>query len=76
MNYYITPAIGSSDQLERRCWNENHVPVKARPPGPQLSSAGGRERKAVIARRVGEGQYVAVFVRSPTHLTHAILSIN
>ena len=52
-NYYITPATGSSDQLERRCWNENHIP------GARLSSPGERERNAVIARKVG-GQYVAV----------------
>ena len=51
-NYYITPATGSSDQLERKCWNENHVPAEAGPPGPPLSSPGERERKAVIARRV------------------------
>ena len=64
-NYYITPATGSSDQLERRCWNENHVPAEAGPPGPRLSSPGEWERKAVIARRVG-GQYVGVFVQSST----------
>ena len=58
-NYYITPVTGSSVQLERRCWNENNVPAEAGPPGPQLSSPGERESKAVIARRVG-GQYVAV----------------
>ena len=62
-NYYITPATGSSDELERRCWNENHVSAEAEPPGPQLSSPGELERKAVIARRVGGGQYVAVFVQ-------------
>ena len=59
-NYYINPATGSSDQLERRCWNENHIPAEAGPPGPRLSSPGEQERNAVIARRVGEGQYVAV----------------
>ena len=51
-NYYITPATGSSDQLERRCWNENHVPAEAGPPGPRLSSP-ERERNAAMARRVG-----------------------
>ena len=74
LNYYITPAIGSSDELERRCWNEKHVPAEAGPPDPRLSSPGDRERKAVIARRVEGGQYVAVFVLSPTHLSHTILS--
>ena len=54
-NYYITPATGSSEQLERRCWNENHVPAEAGPPGPQLSSQGEQERNAVIAWRVGGG---------------------
>ena len=39
------------------------------PQGPQLSCQGERERCVVIARRVG-GQYVAVFVQSPTHLSH------
>ena len=37
-NYYITPVTGSSDQLERRCWKENHVPAEAGLPGPRLSS--------------------------------------
>ena len=53
LNYYITPATGSSDQLERRCWNENHVPAEDGPPGPRLSIIGERERNTVIARRVG-----------------------
>ena len=52
-NYYITPATGSSDQLERRCWNENHVLAEAVPPGPRLSSLGERERNAAMSRRVG-----------------------
>ena len=51
-NYYITPATGSSDQLERSCWNENHVPAEAGPPGPWLSSPGEQERNAAVARRV------------------------
>ena len=58
-NYHIAPATGSSDQLERKCWNENHVPAEAGRPGLRLSSTGERERNTVIARRVG-GQYVAV----------------
>ena len=74
-NYYITPATGSSDQLERSCWNENHVRAEAGPLGPRLSNPEERERKAVIARIVEGGQYVAVFVRSPTHLSHTTLSI-
>ena len=52
-NYYITLATGSSDQLERRCWNENHVPAEAGPPDPQLSSPGEWERNTFIARRMG-----------------------
>ena len=52
-DYDITPATGCSDELERRCWNENHVPAEAEPPGPRLSSPGERKGKAVIARRVG-----------------------
>ena len=46
-NYYITPVTGNSVQLERRCWNENHVP------GSRLSSPGERERNAAMTRRVG-----------------------
>ena len=69
-NYHITPVTGSSDQLERRCWNENHVPAEAGPPGPQLSSPGERERNAVIARRVGRSVCCSS-VQSPTHLSHS-----
>ena len=68
-NYYITPATVSSDQLERRCWNGNHVLAEAVPPGPRLSSPGEQERKAVIARRVG-GSICCSSVQSPTHLSH------
>ena len=39
------------------------------PPSPRLSSPGGWERKAVIARRVG-GQYVAVLFSLQLPLTH------
>ena len=67
-NYYITPVTGSSDQLERRCWNENHVP------GPRLSSPGEWERKAVIARGV-LGSICCSSVQSPTHLSHTTFSI-
>ena len=58
-NCYITPATGSSGQLERRCWNEKD----AGPPGPRLSSPGEWERKAVIARREGVNmlQFCSVF---------------
>ena len=44
---------GGSDQLERRCWNENHVPAEVGPPGPRLSSLGEREINTVMAKRVG-----------------------
>ena len=44
---------GSSDQLERRYWNENHVPAEAGLPGPRLNSPGERERNAAMAKRVG-----------------------
>ena len=60
-NYYITPATGSSDQLERRCWNENHVPAEAGPPGPRLSSSGELERNTVMARRVGVNMLQSLF---------------
>ena len=70
-NYYITPATGSSDQLERRCWNENHVPAEAGPPGPRLSSPGKRERNAAVARRVRRS-ICCSSVQSPTHLSQII----
>ena len=62
---------GSSDQLERRCWNENHVPAEAGPPGPRLSSPGERERKAVIAKRVG-GVNLCSVSNSLSHITLSI----
>ena len=72
-NYYITPATGSSDQLERRCWNENHVPAEAGPPGPRLSSPEERERNAAVAIRVGGGvnmlQFCSVSSSPPTDNT-------
>ena len=43
------------------------------PQGPWLSSPAEWERSAAIARRAG-GQYVAVFVQSPIHLSHITLS--
>ena len=43
------------------------------PQGPRLSSPAEWERSAAIARRAG-GQYVAVFVQYPTHLSHITLS--
>ena len=71
-NYYKIPATGSSDQFERRCWNENHVPAEAGPPGPRLSSPGERERNAAVARRVGGGSICCSTVQSPTHLSQII----
>ena len=52
-NYYITPATGSSYQLERRCWGKNHVPAEAGPPSHRFGSPGERERNSFIARRAG-----------------------
>ena len=60
-NYNITPATGSSDQSEKRCWNEDHVPAEAGPPGPRLSSPGERERNAVMAKRVGVNDVAVLF---------------
>ena len=71
-NYYITPATENSNQLERRRWNENHVPAEAGPPGPRLSSPEERERNAVRARRVGGGPICRSSVQSPTHLSQII----
>ena len=73
-NYYITPARGSSDQLERRCWSENHVQGEAGPPCPRLSNPRKQEGKTVIARRVW-GSICCSSVQSPTHLSDTILSI-
>ena len=64
-----------SDQLEGRCWIEEHVPERLGPLGPRLSSPGERERNAVIANRVG-GQYVAVlFGLSHTTLSNKVRGI-
>ena len=43
----------SSDQLERRCWNEEHVSERLGTPGRLLSSQGERERNTIMAIRVG-----------------------
>ena len=57
-NYYITLVTGSSDQLERWCWNENHVPAEAghRSPVEQPRRTG---KKCCYGQKSG-GQYVAV----------------
>ena len=39
-NYHITRCDRKSDQLERRCWNENHVPAEAGPPVEQPRRTG------------------------------------
>ena len=46
---------------------------RAGPSGPRLSSPAERERSAAKDRGTG-GQYVAVSVQSPTHLSHITLS--
>ena len=53
-NYYISPATGSSDQLEIRCWNDNHVPADAGPPGARLG-----KKYCYSQKSWGGGQYVA-----------------
>ena len=73
-NYYITTTTGSSDQLERRYWNENHVPAEAGSPGPRLSSPEERERKDVIARRV-KGSICCKVCSVSNSLSHTTLSI-
>ena len=50
LNYYITQCTGNSinwgsDELERRCWNEN-MSQRDWAPRPPLSSPGERERNA------------------------------
>ena len=45
-NYYITPATGSSDQLERRCWNENHVSAEAWTPMPPFEQPWSMGKKS------------------------------
>ena len=54
-----------------RC--ESQVPAEAAPSEPPVEQPGERERSAVIAIGAG-GQYVAVFVQSPSHLSHITLS--
>ena len=44
-SYYITLVTGSSDQLERRCWNEKHIPPEAGPPGPQAAGWAAQENR-------------------------------
>ena len=73
-NYYITPATGSSDHLERRCWNENHVLAEAGPPGPRLSRPGEQERKSVIARTV-VGSISCSLCLVSNSLSHTNLSV-
>ena len=74
-NNHITRVWQEVSELERRCWNENHVPVEAGPPSPQLSSPGERERNAVIARRVGVGVNMLKFCSvSNSPLPHKSLS--
>ena len=53
----------------------NHVPAEAGPPDPRLSSLGERERKAVIARRVGGGSICCSFCSISNSLSHTTLSI-
>ena len=74
-------ATGSSSELEIRVWSQwlQFEVVRTRPnrelgsQGYWLRSPAGWERSALISRRAG-GQYVAVFVQSPTHLSHITLS--
>ena len=65
-NYYITPATGSSSYLERRCWNENHVPAQAGPPVEQPRRTG---KKGCDSQKSG-GSICCCSVQSPTHLSH------
>ena len=53
--------------------SENQFPAEGALRGPRLSSPVERERSAAKDRGTG-GQYVAVFVQSPTHLSHITLS--
>ena len=81
-NYYITPATGSSDQLEFRAWSqwfqiELWEPALSRELGPQCPgwAAKENEKDALLwPEELGWGQYVAVFVQSPAHLSHTTLS--
>ena len=62
-----------SDQLERRCWNEEHVPERLVPQAPRLSSREERERNSVVAIRVG-GQYFAVLFSLQIPFTHNLFN--
>ena len=60
--------------MEGICWNGNHVPAEAGPPGPLLNSPGERERNAAVAGRVA-GSICCSSVQSPTHLSQIILFV-
>ena len=72
-NYYITPATGSSDQLERRCWNESHVPAEAWPQAPGWAAQ--ENGKEILLWPEEWGSICCSSVQSPTHLSHTTLSI-
>ena len=63
-NYYVTPATGSSGQLERRCWMRT-MSQKGWVPRPPVGQPRRTGKKGCDSQKSG-GQYVTVFVRSPT----------
>ena len=62
----------SLDQLERRCWNEDHD-QRGWAPSPRLSNPGERERNAVMAIRVGVN--MLQFCSVSNSFSHKTLSI-
>ena len=55
-----------SDESETRCGRESHHPAESWPlSGLRLSSTGEKERHNIDGHKSG-GQYIAVFVQSPT----------
>ena len=72
-NYYITPATGSSSHLERRCWNEIHVPAEVGPPGPWAPRSPVEQPRRTGKKRCyghKSRQYVAVLFGLQLPLTH------
>ena len=72
-NNHITRCDRKSDQLERRCWNVNHVLAEAGPM-PPFEQPRRTGKKDCDSQKSWGGQYIVVFVRSPTHLSHTTLS--
>ena len=61
----LGPPIEFGDQLVRRCWDEN-MSQRGWAPRPPVEQSWRTKTRYGDVRRGWEGQYVAVFVQSPT----------